>query len=690
MCGIFGIIARGGARADHLRIERLVRRIARISESRGRDSSGFAVRDAGAGAFRVLRAPLAVTALVRSPQYREVVRPAITGASVGDDRAGSTIAVIGHSRLVTNGTQLADHNNQPVVRSDVIGVHNGIVVNEDALWAEIPGDAPAFDIDTEALLALFAHARRTSGDSGRALRHLFDRVEGSFSVALMPADRDELVLGTNTGSLYLITDGATRLVFASERRMLAELQRSARDPGLASLTIEHVEPRTGRVVGLADLSMRRIPAAADGEARVGRAEAAGTHAPWPIHVTSIEAPAGHRSLLVDFRSIVADPRAAGERALLQYDQERLARLRRCSVCVLPDTFPFIAFDGDGRCNYCRNYVPKNQRRPIEELKRLVAPYRSADGSQDCIVPFSGGRDSTFALHMIKNELGMNPITITYDWGMVTDLARRNIARVCGKLGVENVIVAADIKWKRDNIRKNISAWLKRPRLGMVPLLMSGDKYFFYHTNRLKQSTGIKLNVWGINRLENTDFKTGFAGVAPKFDKRRIYSMSLAGHLRFWGFVASNVMANPAYLNASNLDSIGSIISRYLFPQRDYYSFFDYYAWNEQEIESLILREYDWEKAIDTDATWRIGDGTASFYNYVYLTVAGFSENDTFRSNQIREGLLTRAEALARIERENAPRYENIKWYLEIVGLDYADTIRRVNAIPRIPSPGRAA
>jgi len=93
--------------------------------------------------------------------------------------------------------------------------------------------------------------------------------------------------------------------------------------------------------------------------------------------------------------------------------------------------------------------------------------------------------------------------------------------------------------------------------------------------------------------------------------------------------------------------------------------------------------YDWEKAPDTSSTWRIGDGTAAFYNYVYYLVAGFSEHDTFRSNQIREGQLTRTEALALIEDEHRPRYANIKWYLDAVGLDFEDTIRRVNAIPRL-------
>ena len=121
----------------------------------------------------------------------------------------------------------------------------------------------------------------------------------------------------------------------------------------------------------------------------------------------------------------------------------------------------------------------------------------------------------------------------------------------------------------------------------------------------------------------------------------------------------------------------------MFPQKDYYSFFDYYQWNEKEIEDLIINEYDWETAKDTKSTWRIGDGTAGFYNYVYFTVAGFSEIDTFRSNQIREGLLSREEGMEIIEEENRPRYENIKWYLEIVGLDYENIIKAINKIPKL-------
>jgi hypothetical protein len=114
---------------------------------------------------------------------------------------------------------------------------------------------------------------------------------------------------------------------------------------------------------------------------------------------------------------------------------------------------------------------------------------------------------------------------------VTDLGRRNIAHDSGKLGVENIIVAADIRWKRSNIRKNINAWLRRPHLGMIPLFMAGDKYFYYYVDQVKQQTGINLNLWGINPMENTDFKVGYMGVAPDFEKKRIYTLSAGRQIR---------------------------------------------------------------------------------------------------------------------------------------------------------------
>ena len=84
---------------------------------------------------------------------------------------------------------------------------------------------------------------------------------------------------------------------------------------------------------------------------------------------------------------------------------------------------------------------------------------------------------------------------------------------------------------------------------------------------------------------------------------------------------------------------------------------------------------------------REGDGTAAFYNYVYQTIAGFTEHDTFRSNQIREGMITRQQAMQLVTVENRPRYANIKWYLDTLDLDFRDVIGVINKQPRLYEAG---
>ena len=91
----------------------------------------------------------------------------------------------------------------------------------------------------------------------------------------------------------------------------------------------------------------------------------------------------------------------------------------------------------------------------------------------------------------------------------------------------------------------------------------------------------------------------------------------------------------------------------------------------------LKNEYKWECASDTLSTWRIGDGTAAFYNYIYYTVVGFTENDTFRSNQIREGQLTREEAISKSMNENQPRWDSIKWYCDTINIDFENTINKI-------------
>lgn len=539
--------------------------------------------------------------------------------------------VLGHSRLITNG--LGD--NQPVVRDNICAIHNGIIVNEKEVWEKLTVERK-YQIDSEAIVAIAEEHLKNSGEISQIPNKALTLCRGVVACALVLSEYGKLLLFSNNGSLY-VGYNQEDIYFASEKYALDQIEcRNIHQIKDEPLILDI--PTSNEKLSVRDENHRT------------------------------------ENLIPEFQF------NKNQEKLLKFEKPNM---KRCTKCILPETMPYIKFDDEGVCNYCHNYKLKNKPRPKEELFKLVEPYRRAGKELDCIVPFSGGRDSCYGLHLIVEELGMKPITYTYDWGMVTDLGRRNISQMCGDMGVENIIVAADISQKRKNIKMNLQAWLKSPHLGMMAMLTAGDKHFFRYVEDIKKQTGINLNLWGVNPLEVTHFKTGFLGIAPDFEEKRVYSHGITKQLRYHSKRFKAMLESPSYFNSSLWDTLSGEYYRSFTEKQDYYHIFDYWSWDENIVNDTLINQYDWETAIDTSTTWRIGDGTAGFYNYVYYTVAGFTEHDTFRSNQIREGQLTREKALELVEDENQPRYQNIRWYLDALGLDFEEVIKIVNSIPKL-------
>jgi N-acetyl sugar amidotransferase len=115
-------------------------------------------------------------------------------------------------------------------------------------------------------------------------------------------------------------------------------------------------------------------------------------------------------------------------------------LRYCTKCVMPDTKPDLKLDEAGVCNACRSFEKRNvvdwelRRKQLDEL---LARYRNTSGSHwDCIVPVSGGKDSTFQVVRML-QLGLNPLCVTATTCDLSDIGRRNIQNI-KKLGVDYV------------------------------------------------------------------------------------------------------------------------------------------------------------------------------------------------------------------------------------------------------------
>lgn len=640
MCGIFGYVVAPGQPLPDQGIRSLLSELFRLSEPRGQEASGLVLLTGGVA--EVYKRPLKPSKMLATPGYAQFIEGRL--AAVERDEQGKLsqpVAAIGHCRLVTNGAEIDAGNNQPILGAHTVGIHNGIVTNEGALWRSHPELPHHSASDTEVIVRLLDHFGDRAPDLATAVGETFARLQGTASVAALRDDAGALVLATNHGSLYHVSlPGA--FVFASEAHILATLLRQQRTLQADPARIQHLEADTGLVVSL------------QGATATGFVLGSPPEQPLPT---------GRPIAL----AAMADP---------------IDRLRRCSRCILPVTYPFLELDSGGVCSYCRAHAAPTLAGP-EALEAELARHRSSDGSPDCIVAFSGGRDSSYGLHLLKTEHGMNPIAYSYDWGMVTDIARRNQARMCGQLKVEHILRAADIPAKRRYMRKNILAWLRRPHLGMVPLFMAGDKYFYGIGRQLRRELGIPLVIFCAgNPLERTDFKGGFAGVRESQHGQRLFAFSVANKLQIAAFYGLQYLLNPAYLNESWLDSLGSFYTTFV-GRDDFLYLFHYLPWDEETIDRTLIGQYGWETAPHTDNTWRIGDGYTTFINHIYYTVAGFSEFDTFRSQQIRAGLLTREEALALVAEENHADRDVLVEFAAQVGLNLEEVMTRIDAIDKL-------
>jgi N-acetyl sugar amidotransferase len=167
-------------------------------------------------------------------------------------------------------------------------------------------------------------------------------------------------------------------------------------------------------------------------------------------------------------------------------------IQYCTRCVMPSTRPDILFDAEGVCSACRHF---EQRPTIDwdarraELLDVVAEFRSNDGSQyDCVVPVSGGKDSTFqVLKML--ELGLNPLCVTASTCHLSPIGRRNI-RNLQMLGVDHIEVSVNPKVRRTINRFALEqvgdiSWPEHVTIFTIPV-------------RVAVQYGVRLIVWGEN------------------------------------------------------------------------------------------------------------------------------------------------------------------------------------------------
>jgi len=143
------------------------------------------------------------------------------------------------------------------------------------------------------------------------------------------------------------------------------------------------------------------------------------------------------------------------------------------------------------------------------------------------------------------------------------------------------------------------------------------------------------------------------------------------------------LLNPTYINSALLDNFDGFLASFI-RKDDFLHLYNYEEWDEEKIKNTLTNIYGWKDDVSYGKNqWRMGDGQTAFNNFVYYTLAGFSEYDNFRSNQIREGLITREEAIKLCEEDNKIKYDTLKNFSEIIGFNLDNVLSKINCIDKL-------
>lgn len=167
-------------------------------------------------------------------------------------------------------------------------------------------------------------------------------------------------------------------------------------------------------------------------------------------------------------------------------------MKYCKRCVMPDTKPDLYIDKEGVCNACHSYEHRkkvNWEKRKDELMKVLDKFRSKDNSNwDCLVPVSGGKDSTYQVVRML-QLGLNPLCVTATTCHLSDIGKRNIQNI-KNLGVDYVEFSPNPVVRR--------------KLNRIGLTQVGDISWPEHVGiftipiRIAIQNKIKLIVWGEN------------------------------------------------------------------------------------------------------------------------------------------------------------------------------------------------
>jgi N-acetyl sugar amidotransferase len=338
-------------------------------------------------------------------------------------------------------------------------------------------------------------------------------------------------------------------------------------------------------------------------------------------------------------------------------------MKRCTKCVLPETCPGISFDSSGICNVCHDFEGRwgNFKQKLasrrNKLNDIVDSYRNKGGKYDCLVPISGGLDSTYVLYVCRKFFNLRTLAFNFNNGFQSEIAKQNIENATRKLHVDFV--------------------------GMGPALEKASKlYALFFRKTGEFCTPCNLGIWSMSYKIAQDYGIHLivSGSSDRISERlpkgsRIYGWSPSYFKEITrGEMSVTDVKDYLYLPKDFHNGMLRKVSQHFLPSKkiDILPIFDYIEYDIDLMLEILKDELGWKQ--EADRFHHIDCIMESVNDFLKQRKWGFSAG-TWYSMLVRNKQISRDEALeltVKEEEKNTQEPPELELWLELLNLSRED------------------
>lgn len=346
-------------------------------------------------------------------------------------------------------------------------------------------------------------------------------------------------------------------------------------------------------------------------------------------------------------------------------------LQYCTRCCIPETQEGLKFDDMGICQACQSSEQKihiDWTLREKQFRSILEEAKSKAGNNyDCIIPISGGKDSSYQLHVLTKVYGMKPLAVTFSHNWWSETGWYNMQNSLEVFNVDHITFTPNRALINKLVKRSVAgigdvSWHDHAGVGSFPLQIAV---------RFK----IPLLIWGESLAENSGRTTYVDLPVRHFDRES--AIKVSAKLRADEIVDENISDKDMYPftipSQDEIDAVG-VGAIHLG---------DYLFWDDERQTEFLRDTYGW-KETEMEGTYKryksVEDIMYGMHDFTCYLKRGYGRTTELASLDVRNGLLTRDEGFELIQKHDPERPEALDYYLAITGETEAEFYAKMESI----------